>query len=65
MNSDWSVAEYAEKVDEYFRILGEITGKEGILPDDTWNMDETGFRISIGKTQLVVTKPYQVYYRVV
>lgn len=28
----------------------------GILPEDIWNMDETGFQIGVGSNQLVVTK---------
>ncbi|EFZ04333.1 DDE superfamily endonuclease [Metarhizium robertsii] len=33
-----------------------ISTEEGIPPEDTWNMDETGFRIGTGKNQLIVTK---------
>ena len=28
----------------------------GILPEDIWNMDETGFRLSFANSELVVTK---------
>ena len=34
----------------------------GILPESTWNMDETGFRIGMGKDQLIVTKRKRAHY---
>ena len=32
------------------------------MPDDIWNMDETGFRIGVGKDQLIVTKRRRAHY---
>jgi hypothetical protein len=32
------------------------------MPEDIWNMDETGFRISISKDQVVVTKRKRAHY---
>ena len=32
------------------------------MPEDIWNMDETGFRIGIGKDQLIVTKRKRTHY---
>ena len=32
------------------------------MEDDTWNMDETGFRIGVGKNQMVVTRRRRVTY---
>ena len=39
-----------------------IIQEEGILPNDTYNMDETGFRIGIGKDQLIITKRKRTHY---
>ncbi len=39
-----------------------VLEKEGLTSDDIWNMDETGFRIGIGKDHLVVTKQRRTHY---
>jgi hypothetical protein len=36
--------------------------KEGIQPTDLWNMDETGFRIRVGKDQFIITKRRWQHY---
>ena len=36
--------------------------EHGIVADDIWNMDETGFQIGIGKDQMVVTKRRRAHY---
>ena len=39
-----------------------IIQKEGILLEDLYNIDESGFRISIRKDQLIITKRRRAYY---
>jgi hypothetical protein len=36
--------------------------EHGIVADDIWNMDETGFQIGVGKDQMVVTKQRRAHY---
>jgi hypothetical protein len=62
MNSDRQSSENIPRVQEYFKQLQEVCAKEGITPDDIWNMDETGFRIGVGKDQLIVTKRKRAHY---
>ena len=40
---------------DYFEKIEWVMREKGIIELDIWNMDETGFRISCGKAQLVVT----------
>ena len=47
---------------EYFRRLQAVIEGEGIVPEDIWNMDETGFQIGVGKDQLIVTKRKKAHY---
>jgi hypothetical protein len=56
INSNGQASENLEWVNEYFNKLQIIIQEGGILPDDTYNMDETGFRIRMGKDQLIVTR---------
>ncbi|KJZ68221.1 hypothetical protein HIM_12386 [Hirsutella minnesotensis 3608] len=46
----------------HFQRLQKILEQEGIQPDDIWNMDETGFRVGVGKDQLIVTKRKRSHY---
>ncbi|KAM4055450.1 DDE superfamily endonuclease [Hirsutella rhossiliensis] len=46
----------------YFKKLHETIASYGINPADIWNMDETGFRIGIGRDQVVVTKSRRSQY---
>jgi hypothetical protein len=39
-----------------------VLDNEGIQPTDLWNMDETGFRIGVGKNQFVITKRRRQHY---
>ena len=39
-----------------------MPSKESLAAQDIWNMDETGFRIGIGKDHLVVTKRKRAHY---
>ncbi|KJZ70664.1 hypothetical protein HIM_09937 [Hirsutella minnesotensis 3608] len=56
------VAEDIPTVVEWFNKLRSVLQSEGIAEDDIWNMDETGFRIGVGKDQLVVTKRKKAHY---
>ncbi|KJZ69554.1 hypothetical protein HIM_11047 [Hirsutella minnesotensis 3608] len=56
------VAEDIPTVVDWFNKLRSVLQSEGIADDDIWNMDETGFRIGVGKDQLVVTKRKKAHY---
>lgn len=62
LHADRQASEDLSRVAEYFQKLSDICERDGILPDDTWNMDETGFRIGVGKDQLIVTKRKRAHY---
>lgn len=49
-------------MEEYFDKLGELLNEGGFVPEDIWNMDETGFRICEGKDQMVITKAKRAQY---
>ncbi len=53
LDSDREALEIWKKIEKYFQKLQEVCIKYGIGPDDIWNMDETGFRIGVGKSQIV------------
>ncbi|KAM4064000.1 DDE superfamily endonuclease [Hirsutella rhossiliensis] len=57
-----ALAESVPHVTEYFKKLHETIASYGINPADIWNMDETGFRIGIGRDQVVVTKSRRSQY---
>jgi trans-2-enoyl-CoA reductase len=44
-----------QDMSEYFSKLSRIMREKGIIDDDVWNMDETGFRIDCGRAQLMIT----------
>ncbi|KZZ96070.1 transposase [Moelleriella libera RCEF 2490] len=56
LHSNRQSSERVSIVLEYFEKLEKVITNEGIIPEDIWNMDETGFRIGIGKDQFIVTK---------
>ena len=62
MHSDRQASEDLERVNTYFQRLSTILIEEGIPPEDIWNMDETGFRIGIGKDQFIVTRRKRAHY---
>ena len=62
LHADRQASEDLSRVAKYFQKLSDICERDGILPDDTWNMDETGFRIGVGKDQLIVTKRKRAHY---
>ncbi|KJK86365.1 hypothetical protein H633G_09787 [Metarhizium anisopliae BRIP 53284] len=49
LHADRQSSEDLRRVTEYFLKLSDICQREVILPDDTWNMDETGFRSGVGE----------------
>lgn len=62
MHLDRQASEDIERVNTYFQRLSTIMTDEGIPPEDIWNMDETGFRIGIGKDQFIVTRRKRAHY---
>lgn len=56
VDSNRKASEDTERTISYFQQLEEVINTYGIPVADIWNMDETGFRIGIGKDQLIVTK---------
>jgi hypothetical protein len=56
LDSNRQASEDITRVTTYFQQLQEVIQTNGIPPDDIWNMDETGFRIGIGKDALIITK---------
>jgi hypothetical protein len=62
LHSDRQESEDIPRVNRYFIQLQAVLQNEGISPDDIWNMDETGFRIGVGKNQMIVTKHRRVHY---
>ena len=62
LHADRQASEDLSQVTEYFQRLSDVYQGEGILPEDIWNMDETGFRIGIGKNEMIVTKRKRAHY---
>jgi hypothetical protein len=42
------------QVSEFFNILKELVTEYGILPENTYNMDEKGIQLGVGKRTLVL-----------
>jgi hypothetical protein len=55
-------AESYENLQNWFRLLQDAITSFGIDSDDIWNFDETGFRIGVGRDQLVITKQQRQLY---
>ena len=49
-------AENLDNVSWWFNQLRFVIQDYGILPEDIWNMDETGFRFSFANSEFVVTR---------
>jgi hypothetical protein len=62
IDADRQAAEELEIVQKYFKQLREVLDNEGIQPTNLWNMDETGFRIGVGKNQFIITKRRRQHY---
>ena len=56
LDAERSMSEDPEVIGAWFQQLKEIIRDNGIPPTDIWNMDETGFQIGVGKSQLCITK---------
>ncbi|KFG81468.1 transposase [Metarhizium anisopliae] len=55
-------AETIRNVTTYFEQLYDCITDYGIVESDIWNMDETGFRIGMGKSRMVVTRRPRASY---
>ncbi len=55
LNLNRAIAHDKEAIFDWFDGLIELIQLHGITATDTWNFDETGFRIGIGKDQWMVT----------
>ncbi|KJZ69887.1 hypothetical protein HIM_10720 [Hirsutella minnesotensis 3608] len=62
LHAERQASEDLTRVTNYFQTLEKVVQEHGIPPDDIWNMDETGFRIGVGKDQLIVTKGKRAHY---
>jgi hypothetical protein len=62
VNLDRKELEVLNRVERYFEELHDVIPREGISPQSIWNMDETDFRIGVGKDQLIVTKRKKTHY---
>lgn len=40
---------------EYFKTYTEVVDENGILPEDQWNFDETGYCMEMGREDWVVS----------
>ena len=47
---------------KWFEKLYNIKEEEGIVDDDIYNINKTGFQIGVGKDQLVITKRKRAHY---
>jgi hypothetical protein len=58
-----AIAHDKEAIFKWFNSLIKLIELHGITAADTWNFDETGFRIGIGKDQWVITfEPHRRVY---
>ena len=55
-------AEGYVQITEWYNQYRSVCDKYGILNQDIWNMDETGFCIGVGRDQLVITKQKRQLY---
>ncbi|KJZ70720.1 hypothetical protein HIM_09904 [Hirsutella minnesotensis 3608] len=62
LHAERQASEDLTRVTNYFQTLEKVVQEHGIPPDDIWNMDETGFRIGVGKDQLIATKRKRAHY---
>ena len=44
-----------KELEVYFKQLDEALNEHGVIAPDTWNMDETGFRVGCGRGRIVLT----------
>ena len=56
LDANRHASENPEAINDWFVKFKAVVSEHGIVADDIWNMDETGFQIGVGKDQMVVTK---------
>ena len=56
---NWVTANSVEVYKAYFNEFKAVVYKYGIVQGDVYNIDETGFRISVGGSQQIITIDYQ------
>lgn len=62
LDANRAASEDVKVVEEYYKKLLDVITKHGLVANDIWNMDETGFRIGVGKDQLIITKRKRAHY---
>ncbi|ODA78131.1 hypothetical protein RJ55_06735 [Drechmeria coniospora] len=62
LDANRQASENVEMLNQYFQKLQAVIEANGVVPEDIWNMDETGFQIGVGKDQLVVTRRRRAQY---
>jgi hypothetical protein len=62
LDANRHAAENPHVINAWFVKFKAIVSEHGIVTDDIWNMDETGFQIGVGKDQMVVTKRRRAQY---
>ncbi|KJZ69758.1 hypothetical protein HIM_10841 [Hirsutella minnesotensis 3608] len=62
LDANRQASEDPEAINAWFLKYKAVVAEHGIVADDIWNMDETGFQIGVGKDQMVVTKRRRAHY---
>jgi hypothetical protein len=62
LDANRHASENPEAINAWFVKFKAVVAEYGIVADDIWNMDETGFQIGVGKDQMVVTKRRRAHY---
>ena len=62
LDANRHASENSEAINDWFVKFKAVVSEHGIVTDDIWNMDETGFQIGVGKDQMVVTKRRRAHY---
>lgn len=53
---DRKISQDPDNILKWFRKFEKVCQEKGILPEDTYNVDESGFRVGIGRDQWIVTR---------
>jgi len=56
LDLDRQFAQYPDTIERWFEALHQIIVEKGITARNTWNFDETGFRIGCAKPAKVITR---------
>jgi hypothetical protein len=62
LDANRHASENPNAINAWFVKFKAVVSEYGIVVDDIWNMDETGFQIGVGKDQMVVTKRKRAHY---